>query len=102
MKAEQHRVPLTVRRALIAGLVLGLFGPLCALVWGLTGSDAAWIENTMYWVYPFWWVMFYTEGSQSKTLPDVLLAVSLTANILFFIALVLLLRWVWTKVSPRV
>jgi len=102
MKLERRRVALTIRRAVIVGVGAGLFGPLCGLVWGITGSDAAWIEKAMYWVYPFWWVLFYMEGSTSIAFDLLVLAIALSANILLFIVLVSLLRWLYIKISQRV
>jgi len=90
------------RWAAIVGLIAGLVGPLCAFIWGLTKNDFGWIEKSLPWTYPFWWIMFYAEGRQSGVFSGVLLAISLTANILFFIALVSLLRWLYIKLSQRV
>jgi len=74
---------------------MGLFGPLCNIIWGLSKYDAAWVEEAMIWVYPFWWVMFYAEGTRSNAYGIMLLIISLSANMLFFIVLAFLLIWLY-------
>ena len=89
------------RRATLIGVLAGLFGPVCAFIWGLTKHYNGWIEDWMYWIYPFWWVMFGTDASQSERFVTVRLMISLSSNIIFFVCVALFIRWFYLRVMPK-
>jgi len=91
------------KRAALVGLLGGLLGPLCWLIYNLSGSDSDGIETAVTWIYPFWLLLI---GTVDKSTPWHHLVykylVTVLLNVASFAVLSLLIWWLYLRIHPGV
>lgn len=86
------------RRAILVGLAVGLVGPGVWALYAISGSDSEGFESLVTWTFPFWVLMFGTDGSTPSLYFASRLGIGILLNMILFGVLAVFARWLYARV----